>query len=280
MPAARRLALLVAALAAVGVAVTESAGAADQPARRAGVRAVFSFVRGPQEGQYRDLHIRITRRGRTLVDGPARVPGCAPPFCAPGGGLQGRSVRVRDLDGDGEPEVVLDLFTGGAHCCVKTRVYWFDGAGYRSVVHDFADIGYRLRDLGRGRTPELVSADPRFAFLFTSFAASVFPLQVWAFRDQRLVDVTRLFPARVQADAARAFRLYRRARRSGALEPRGAIAAWAADQYLLGRRAATLRRLRTLAARRALPGDVPRGQQTFVRRLDRTLRRFGYARAG
>jgi hypothetical protein len=278
MARSRRLTLVLLVLVAAAVAVPAPAHADEQRAHRGDVEAVFSFTRGSDELRYHDLRLRIARAGQTLVDGPVSAPGCEEPYCVPGGGLDGTSVRVRDLDGDGEPEVLLDLFTGGAHCCVKTRVYWFDGAGYRSLVHDFRDLGYRLRDLGGSTAPEFVSGDGRFGYLFASFASSVFPLQVWAFRHGALVDVTRRFPARVRADARHAWRLYRKARASGVYEPRGAIAAWAADRYLLGRRAATLRHLRALARSGALPGDMPRSQAAFVRRLDRTLRRLGYAR--
>jgi hypothetical protein len=276
MPRSRIVPALLAALTCA--AALPAAAAADQQRARSGnVEATFSF-QPFGDSQYRDLRLTISRAGQMLVDEPARVAGCEEPYCMPGGGREGNSVRVRDLDGDGEPEVVLDLFTGGAHCCVRTRLYWFDGNAYRSVQHDFADLGYRLRDLGRGPTPEFVSGDGRFAYAFASFASSLFPLQVWGFRDGALVDVTRRFPAQLRADAARAWRLYRKARRSADYEPRGPIAAWAADRYLLDGRAATLERLRALARAAALPGDQPRSQAGFVRRLDRTLRRFGYVR--
>jgi hypothetical protein len=275
-----RLPAALAALLCAALALPAGADATtEQRARLGDVEAVFSFT-PLGENQYRDMRLRITRAGQTLVDARARVNGCEEPYCVPGGGLGGKSVRVRDLDADGEPEVVLDLFTGGAHCCVRSRVYWFDGAAYRSLQHDFGDLGYRLRDLGRGTAPEFVSGDPRFAYAFASFASSLFPLQIWNFRDGALVDVTPRFPAQVRADAAHAWRLYRKARRSAGYEPRGAIAAWAADRYRLGLRRATLRKLHALARRRALPGDRPQNQAAFVRRLDRTLRRFGYAQRG
>ena len=42
-----------------------------------------------------------------------------------------RILKVADLDGDGEPEVLVDTFSGGAHCCLTTRVERWDGTGYR-----------------------------------------------------------------------------------------------------------------------------------------------------
>ena len=272
-----RLALVLAAASVTAAAVPSVAAAEEQHAAMGAVAATFSFTRAG-EYEYRDMRVAVARGGQTLVDAPAAVPGCEEPYCMPGGGMEADSIAVRDLAGDGEPEVLLDLYTGGAHCCVKTRLYWFDGSGYRSLVHDWGDLGYRLRDIGRSPAPEFVSGDARFSFAFASFAGTVFPFRAWSFGDGALRDVTRSFPRRTRADAARAFRLYRKAIRTGRFEARGAIAAWAADRYLLGHRAATLRRLRALAHRHALPGDVPRSQAAFVRRLDRTLRRWGYAR--
>jgi hypothetical protein len=41
-----------------------------------------------------------------------------------------KSVVARDLDGDGEPEVVLGLYTGGAHCCYYAEVYRYAKGSY------------------------------------------------------------------------------------------------------------------------------------------------------
>src|SRR5207244_3839241 len=67
----------------------------------------------------------------------------------PAGYGQSRSVAVRDLDGDAEPEVVLDLYSGGAHCCYSTDIYRYNGSGYSLGEHAWGDVGYRLADLHR-----------------------------------------------------------------------------------------------------------------------------------
>ena len=101
---------------------------------------------------------------------------CDEPWCSPGGGNE-RSIHVRDLNGDDEPEVLLDLYTGGAHCCVLTQVFTFDAPGYRKAAeHDWADAGYRIADVDGNGTPEIKSADARFAYAFAAFAFSGFPV--------------------------------------------------------------------------------------------------------
>ncbi|HEX5853090.1 MAG TPA: hypothetical protein VFY36_08355, partial [Solirubrobacteraceae bacterium] len=133
---------------------------------------------------------------------------------------------VRDLNSDGEPEVLLDLYTAGAHCCYLSRFFFFDGQRYRSLQHNFGDAGYRVKDFDGDGTPELVSADARFGYQFSSFASSLFPLQVWRYDGEELRDVTRTFPAQIRSDLRRAWRLYRNALRHRVYEPRGMIAAW------------------------------------------------------
>ena len=61
-------------------------------------------------------------------------------------------------------------------------------------------------------------------------------------------------------------------------EPRGAIAAWTADQLMLGHRVSATRTLNRLARQRRLPGDgfPPKSQRKFVRTLLTFLGRRGY----
>jgi hypothetical protein len=248
-----------------------------QVSSQGSVTAIFSFEHQEDPWGYTDLWLTITRGGQVLYDGaPPSVGHCEEPYCYPGGGTERDSVRVRDLDGDGEPEVLLDIFSGGAHCCLWARIFSFDSTRYRSITHNFADPGYRLGDLDSDGVPEFASSDARFAYRYTSFASSWFPLRVWSYDGEGLIDVTAAYPERIRNDAKRAWHDYRKALRGDTYEPRGAIAAWAADRYLLGARMNALRILRRLARHRQLPGTFPTSQTRFVARLDRDLRRLGY----
>jgi hypothetical protein len=142
-------------------------------------------------------------------------------------------LKVADLDGDGEPEVLVDTFSGGAHCCLTARVLTWNGTGYTPKDIDYRDVGYRLDDADGDGRPELVGQDPVFSAAFTAFAASAFPPLVYQVDRGRLVDVTRRFPKLVRADAAGLLKDLRKARRGD--DVRGLLAAYAADQYLLGK---------------------------------------------
>jgi len=77
----------------------------------------------------------------------------------------------------GSPEIVLELYSGGANCCFIDQVFRYDPAtmGYVKTEHDFSSSGAALKRLG-GRW-RFVSADPVFKYAFTDGADSGEPLQ-------------------------------------------------------------------------------------------------------
>jgi hypothetical protein len=167
---------------------------------------------------------------------------------------------VRDLDGDGEPELVLSLFVPGPHCCELARIYRFTGSSYSYSTHDFGNPGYRLA----GNL--FFTGDDRFSYRFTSYAGSAWPLHVLAYRKGKFVDVTRSQPARVRADAASHWRWYLRYTHDPEREPRGELAAWAADEALLGKGSSAF----------AVVAHQKAGGAAFARELRGFLTRSGY----
>jgi hypothetical protein len=279
----RRAAALAAAVASAIAAAPAAAAPVTEVAGSGQVLAALSYDQSRQG--YSGLRVTVARAGRVLV-GQALPTGCGADPCpvAPAHRAAGRrSVNVRDLDRDGEPEAIVDLFTGGAHCCTVSFIWSFDAAtgGYRRLRHNWLDAGYRLVDLGRDRSLELRSRDARFAYAFSSYAESYLPVRVLRFRRGKLADVSRRFPRLLRADARSALRLYRR-HRGGRINVRGMLAAYAADRYRLGSRRAARRTL-FRALRRgdlgpAFAFDTGPFGRAYIGRLDRFLRRLGYAR--
>ena len=102
-------------------------------------------------------------------------------------------------------------------------------------MHHFwgnSDAGPTLRDLDDDGQPEFISKDDRFAQL-TGYAGHVSPIQVWSYRQGEFRDVTRSHPKVIAADAAKLWRFYLESR--GKHTVRYFLAAWAADQLMLGR---------------------------------------------
>jgi len=256
-------------------AVTASTAAASRAPAGSTIQVHATISYSKRDGEYRRASLRITRGGVLLLS--VRVQRLTAGHA--------RLVRllVRDLDRDGEPEIVLDLYTNGAHCCTQSLVYRYvpEENRYRHAFHDWGNASYRIVDLDHDGRPELRSADDRLAYVFTAYAASFFPVRIWHFAAGRFLDVTRRYPSVVAADAATLWNEYLRLRRDRA-DVRGVLAAWLADQYLIGREEDGWRRLRAAYRRGELgpTGELagwPQGQG-YLRALKAHLRRLGYAR--
>ncbi len=259
---------------------TESAAVKLKTETAAGgpVSVRLTYKQGPQSFQVSGTHLQIVRAGVTLLDANVSRP-CNQCAAVPAGAFGGRSLRVADLDGDGEPEVLLDLYTGGAHCCSYTWIYRYTGTGYSGKQAIWGDVGYTLKDLDGDGIPELNSFDDRFAYAFTDFADSWFPPQIWRYRAGVLTDITRSFPRIVSREARRALRTYHRVSRKR--DERGLIAAYVADQYLLGHPARGWKVVRSAMRRGLLKGfgrfdSWPHGA-AYSRALRKFLRRNGYS---
>ena len=152
---------------------------------------------------------------------------------------------------------------------------------YRRLYHSWGNVGYSLRDLDRDGRPELVSADDRFAYAFTSFAGSLFPLQVWRYRDGTLAEVTPAFPAAARREADRLWRDYLEARKDESAELRGLLAAYLADEIHAGRDAQGWARLQAALHRGDLspPQQVGPKGKAYLKALRAFLVKNGYLTA-
>lgn len=77
-----------------------------------------------------------------------------------------------DLTGEGNPDAVIQVYTGGAHCCSSTLVYDL-GHEMRLVLESpLSNCGGSFRDLTGDGRPEFVTCDDLFAYTYCSYAAS------------------------------------------------------------------------------------------------------------
>jgi hypothetical protein len=187
---------------------------------------------------------------------------------------------VRDLDGDGEPEVLVTGYSGGAHCCFVGGFYDYRGATYGQTVEFFGSYGFELRDLDKDGKPEIDAMDVRFEDIYSSHAASFPPVRITRFSRAggkgHLVDVTRKFPSRIRANAKTAKGLFKEFKASdGLTEARGVVATYVADEYLLGRGKVGLREL-DRQAKRGVLGKTSKSVRAWRASLLRTLHKYGY----
>ena len=262
---------------AMGLLVCGSAGAAAarhvvETASSGNVQAELSY--DSANYSFSNVHVTIKRGSDVLVDGPVR-PLSKYALVWPGG--RKKSVDVLNLDGDPEPEVLLDLFTGGAHCCWYTEVYRYVASAnaYQRVVHVWGNLMYRPADLDHDGLREFLSGDDRFAYEFTSFAGSTFPVRIWRYRAGKFADVTRRFPAQVRRDARSQWHWAWDTKRKANVGP---LAAWAADQCLLRHCRSAFSQLDVLRRHQRIGRGWDATPRKFLTHLRRFLRRTGYLR--
>jgi hypothetical protein len=258
-------ALLLTAPAALATTQTASSGS---------VSASFAFKR--HSGNYSHETLTIKRGGTVVYSKPVVYkPNCAELACAPAStSPKLPSVHVLDLEHNGDPDVVLDLYSGGAHCCYLEEVFSYDHARttYVETNRNFGDPGAQIKDLGHNGHLEFLTKDDRFAARFIAYAASGLPIQILTFSGRRFHDVTRSYPKLIEKDAANWLRLYKRHMNEGL----GVIAAWAADEYLLGMssQAKTYLNQQATAGHLKAPGEP--GGRKFVAALEKFLKHDGY----
>ncbi len=274
----RRSLIILVVLASFAL-LAPAALATTQTASQGAVTATFSYT--GHYPNYSRLHLTIAQSGSVLYDQAVQSKTCGK-FCAPGAtGAKASSVEVIDLDHIGQPNVILNLYTGGAHCCSVQQIFTFDPGTmtYAETERNFGDPGAQIEDLGHDGRFEFVTADDAFAYAFTDFAASGLPLQILTFSGSRFQDVTDGYPALIRRNAATWLNAFHHTARQHYADSVGVIASSAADEYRLGKVAAANRFLHQQAKaghlRSALGASVPQGQK-FVTKLQTFLRRHGY----
>ncbi|MGF1569997.1 MAG: hypothetical protein ACFCVD_18330 [Nodosilinea sp.] len=104
------------------------------------------------------------------------------------------SVDLNDLDSDGTPELVVQAFTGGAHCCMAITTYTWQDEAFTPIYFDYLDSGGgRFEDLDGDGLTEFITLDNAFFYAFSSYAGSAPPGLVLTFQDGRYVDTTQQF---------------------------------------------------------------------------------------
>jgi hypothetical protein len=270
----RRVFAIVAAL-GVTLVAAPAALATTETASSGAVAATFKFQ--GKVPHFHGLQLTISRGGAVVYDQAVVAKFCGK-LCWPGGAIHSSSVHVVDLEGTGDPDVVLDLYSGGAHCCTVEQVFSFDSATatYVKTEQVFGDPAARIVDLGHTGHLEFLTADDAFAYEFTDFAASGLPIEILTFAGGHFTDVTRDYPKLVAKDAALWLRAFKAQAKQHYPDSVGVIAAWAADEDLLGHSKLVKRYQQAVAGH--LNAPFATAGTRFVAKLQKFLRRRGYVR--
>lgn len=273
-----RRALIAAGIIALGLIAAPAALAKTETAHAGDVTATFSFQ--GKVPSFHGLHLTITRGGAVAYDQPVVAKLCDKQ-CWPGALIGGQpAVQLVDLEHTGDPDVVLNLFSGGAHCCTVVQVFSFDPGtmSYVKTERNFGDPGMRVVDLQHNGRFEFLTADDSFAYRFTDYAASGLPIEILTFANHHFTDVTRSYPRLVARDAAVWLKAFKSMASEHYADSVGVIAAWAADQDRLGHARLVKRYLAQQAKAGHLNAPFGAGGTKFVAELQKFLRRRGYLR--
>jgi hypothetical protein len=243
-------------------------------ARHAGpVSAVMTYQkrkRGDMFPDYRNLKLVVRVGGKTVVDKLL----CSNLRCSPG---SHHELALQNVYDGPLQEAVMSVYTGGAHCCFESLIALVDGpARGRLIDKNWGDPGYEGK-LVDGKY-EFITNDDRFAYEFTSFAASGMPAQVWTIDPYgNLVDITKTRLDLVRSDATQWWHAYVSQRGKPDGDIRGVLAAWCADEYRLGDKATCTAELGKALSKHWLTGpDIWPQNKAYITALLKTLAKWGY----
>jgi hypothetical protein len=269
----------IAAAAAISLfALALPADAATQTVSSGALAVTYTYHGSPPLSSRSRLEIFVD--GEKIYDQITKSRWCGSE-CSPN--LMARNAKVVHivrLNRSSPPAVVLDLYSGGAHCCSIEQVYTLTNSKrVRKAEFDFGNPGVRLVRLGASRDYDFLSANNDFAYAFTDYAASGMPIEIFSFSHGAFHNVTELFPNLIRKDAAQWMSAFRSQASSHYRDSVGLIAAWAADEDMLGHSSAVARFLTAQSSEGHLNSallPLTHSDHKYVVALQAFLRKHGY----
>jgi hypothetical protein len=140
------------------------------------------------------------------------------------------NVSLLDLDADGIPEIIVQNYSGGAHCCTNTKIYqWQNDKFQHTETGGLDGKGGNFEDLDGDGKQEFISSDKSFLYAFSSYAASFPPSAIYTYQKGKLQPVTRRYPKQLRSTLNRMFQLIHKGE-----EVNGVLAGYVAQKILLG----------------------------------------------
>ncbi len=97
------------------------------------------------------------------------------------------------LTREGDPQIIVTEFSGGAHCCTSTWILNrpVGAAAWSMIEGEMLDGGgYGVEDILGDGALELISVDNHFLYAFDSYAGSFAPIKIWQLEDGKLQEIT------------------------------------------------------------------------------------------
>jgi hypothetical protein len=100
-------------------------------------------------------------------------------------------ISLEQFQPGGNKYYLLQLYSGGAHCCSSLLIT--EIKDYKFVVLDsgfYGNSGYVVEDINKDGIKEIMSGYDMFAYAFTNYSETRFPLRVQKFENGKLVEIT------------------------------------------------------------------------------------------
>lgn len=110
-------------------------------------------------------------------------------------------VNEYQFEKNGTKYYFVDLYSGGAHCCSSLLIYEIRNSKF--ILTDsahYGNSGYVVEDIDKDGTKEIISGNDMFAYAFTNYAETRFPLRVQELKYGKLNVVTGRYKADLIAE--------------------------------------------------------------------------------
>ncbi len=110
------------------------------------------------------------------------------------------SVSEESMTKNGDRYLFIEYYSGGAHCCTSLLIARISEGNFmeepKFIKLDsamYGNSGYIIEDLDSNGTKEIVSGNDMFAYAFTNYAETRFPLRVESFDGRKIRNITGKF---------------------------------------------------------------------------------------
>lgn len=108
------------------------------------------------------------------------------------------SINAQDLEGNGYKYIFIETYSGGAHCCTyllsaklsEDKFIYIDSLWW-------GNSGYDISDINNDGKKEIVGYNDMFAYAFTNFAQSRFPILIYKFKNGKFLLANKDFEDKV-----------------------------------------------------------------------------------
>lgn len=202
-------------------------------------RAEFSFRPSPTP----KLSLKMTRRGEVVLDEPIPENIFNNLVSNDLDKIRFLEIRSLDLDGDKEPELIVDFKNGSYY----SLIYHYRPLAkqYGVIPKNWGIWRYDLTEVTTDGLPRFVGYDNRFSKEFNVQSQTQVPIQIWEYRAGKFHNVTENYPEFVISHIDRIWLDVQQRHRQNQ-DIRGGLAAYLANQYSLGQEELGWQKVRSL----------------------------------